>query len=396
MRNKKVIFLSSWNTLCSISYHTKNVIEQLQAMGYECEVFGIDIDTMKSFSLQGLKNYFNPFFDKIKNFDLVHIQHEHSFFSGALGIEASYEVFGWILRKIYKPCLISFHSNPLIFHWIHLCSRRPCRYDLKMIKFYYIWHKEIASIINRKNGLFLSQAHTKFHSYILRYSGIKKKHIRITYVGIDDAPRIEDREILQDTKLQLGLKDKFIISIFGFIVPVKGYKLAIDAIKSLPDNFHLLIIGGKSPYQPAYYDEVIAYIKNIPGLDARITITGYLDKRNADLHIALSDIAIAPYLDDFQASTGAVIQCLKSGIPVITSDIPIFKELNDEAGCFEIFKKKDTAELIKKITKLHSDASYRNNIAEKGFLFAKANSWKNYTTKISEIYRGLLKGRADE
>ena len=85
----KIGILSTWQTVCGIADFTANYVNGLEALGHKAHVVPIDRDAHRFLSRRELAAEFERLGELLTEFDIVHIQHEFGFFTGAYGIYES-------------------------------------------------------------------------------------------------------------------------------------------------------------------------------------------------------------------------------------------------------------------------------------------------------------------
>ncbi|NKE47055.1 hypothetical protein HB662_19910 [Roseomonas frigidaquae] len=147
-----------------------------------------------------------------------------------------------------------------------------------------------------------------------------------------------------------------LIGTFGFLSPYKGFETAVEALRYLPEDHHLLVFGGIHPQaiarnQPrdAYITKLLAegrigqsVIDTLRGdggntslaldgsaaqllarhpqdLHDRLHFMGVLDDAQFMTAMALCDTVVLPYLEVGQSSSGPIAMALEMGCRVIAS-----------------------------------------------------------------------------
>jgi glycosyltransferase involved in cell wall biosynthesis len=117
----------------------------------------------------------------------------------------------------------------------------------------------------------------------------------------------------------------------GFIYRVKGAKAAVKALKYLPDNYKLAIIGGVHPTSDdiKIYDKICDLIERLK-LKDRVYITGFIeDDDTLDAMIRECDACVYPYDRKYYAfvSSGSLNLAFGNGMPVVAYPTESFKEV---------------------------------------------------------------------
>lgn len=148
-----------------------------------------------------------------------------------------------------------------------------------------------------------------------------------------------------------------IIGYIGRFIEEKGIIDLLEAIKSLNEDYYLILIGDGS-----LKDEIVSFIKNNK-LEDRIKILSPKQQKDLVLYYKLIDLLVLPSRTGFfwKEQYGRVlVEAIISGTQVIGSDsgaIPFI--LNDST---RIFKEKDINEIAEKIKQFISKDYKKRNI----------------------------------
>ena len=116
----------------------------------------------------------------------------------------------------------------------------------------------------------------------------------------------------------------------------KNHITAIKALAMLPDKtIHLVLTGKTEDYRyPDFFEKEIKNNIEQLNLNKRVHVLGYIPKRD---QIAIMKNAIAliqPTLFEGAPGGGSTSEALALGIPILVSDIPVNKEINNERCIF--------------------------------------------------------------
>jgi glycosyltransferase involved in cell wall biosynthesis len=108
----------------------------------------------------------------------------------------------------------------------------------------------------------------------------------------------------------------------GFVSPYKGHGDAINALEHLPENFKLVIAGGRHPKDRGasrYWMELLAIVES-NSLQNRVLFTGFLATGGAQAAILKqADLFILPYKEVGQSGSAVLADALAYDRPVVTS-----------------------------------------------------------------------------
>lgn len=395
----KVLHLTTWEEICGIATYTNNLIKSLEKLGTYNEVYPINRCNLEYSSLDEIKSYFAKFCHIAKDFDVIHIQHEHGFFHGSYPFDKAIDIFHEILvslKKQNKKVIVTFHTDPIFIQPISKIFKEGQRQfaknisnTIQTIK----WRTKIAPMFSSNKNTFIAIVHTKKSRLNLINSGFHPQSIQIIKHGI--CPRSSESYLQlskNECKSRIGIHDnKKLISMFGFISKYKGYEVAIQALKYLPSKYHLAIIGGTHPHQKTdnTVDEILKLITELELTD-RVRITGFVEFEVLDLFHSATDICIAPYLSSTLSASGALTWALNSGKPIIASKIPAFYELNQDANCMLMITPECPVELAWQIMNLDKNEQLQQTLVNNALNYVQENSWDNISTIHLDLYKKLL------
>jgi teichuronic acid biosynthesis glycosyltransferase TuaC len=152
--------------------------------------------------------------------------------------------------------------------------------------------------------------------------GIPEEKIRVHYTGVDlERFRPADREA---AKRKLGVEGPLIVTP-GNLVPLKGQRLAVEALAGIPQA--TLLIAGEGPERPAL-ESLIAD----RGLAPRARLLGSVAPEKMPGLLAAADLMLLP--SEREGLANVWIESLASGTPILIADVGGAREVLDrpEAG----------------------------------------------------------------
>jgi glycosyltransferase involved in cell wall biosynthesis len=222
--------------------------------------------------------------------------------------------------------------------------------------------------------------HTKENKKLMQtVYDVEESKLKIVPMGILENPTFSNKN---ESKRKLGLSDKRIIVIPGFISEHKGHDLIIKILPQIDKDVQLVIAGGtRTDEDISYRNELIVLAKQLNCAD-RITFKDDFPISSTVLNSA--DIALLPYAS---ASESMALRLLVAyQIPTIASDLPVFLEIYQDYGCMELFKTNDTKDLLEKTQSLLSDETKRRRLMEKCRIMWSATKWSSISAKLVETY----------
>ena len=194
-------------------------------------------------------------------------------------------------------------------------------------RYYYHCHNELPGtygcrdiIKNTQNFICVSNFIKQSLMTILNMSKDKFEVLR-NCIDIDRFSGTLEQEELINIRKKYNIKDNDKILLFtGRIVPEKGIREIIDALKKVKyKNYKLLILGSalnELKTKTEYQEQIETSIKEIKD---KVIFTGYINYGEINKFYTMADIAILPSIWDDPAPL-TIIESLASGLPIITTN----------------------------------------------------------------------------
>jgi glycosyltransferase involved in cell wall biosynthesis len=160
---------------------------------------------------------------------------------------------------------------------------------------------------------------------------------------------------------------------------IKAYKLLKDNTNS---NLKLVLAGSKNfNGNKQVYREIKRYIsKN--NLKSFVIMPGYINKKEAIYYFNNAFTYVFPSIDEGFGIP--LIEAMRAHIPVICSDIKIFKEIGDDSVVY--FKKQDYNDLYNKLKLICKDKTIVDDLILKGIKRADLFNQKNFIEGFEKLY----------
>lgn len=376
---KQVIF-STWKEKCGIADYTEQLVDALKKQAHDVEVVRIPSDLLSDGSV-GIFSKFKiigRFFSGYEKCDVSHIQHEFGLFG--------FKLYERILLTIYA---VKKTSGGAKFVTLHTVCAPDGGFGGGMRGFVrrFFYRNLWVWFYRKLSKLCFVIVHTeKSRNDFIKFGGDPKKVIIVPHGVSDLDAQINDYS--SDNKLSLGYKstDK-LISVFGFVSWYKGVDLAVDAIKVLPENFKLAVVGGLHPKEKE--DSTFASVVKVASeIGAnRVRVTGYLEINEMNRYLSATDIVIAPYREVGLSASGALTFGLRSGKPVIATEIDAFVNVNSDCGCLYLIKPDSVSELVEAIVEIDKNAQLVKTLTDRAANYCHLRSWSAIADfMVSDVY----------
>jgi len=252
--------------------------------------------------------------------DVVHLQWKPADWGGGLRALARLRAF---VGACERPLVVTLHDVVAR----DTVQRRWFGIDAWALR----W---LARAVGRRGGRLVVHADEE----VRRLAGlVPGERIAVVPHFVEERERPVDGVAAADAAREaLGLGGKRVMSILGFMVRRKGYRLAIEALRYLPPDAVALFAGGPIAGREARADELRAYARQ-QGVAERVVITGYVAADRLEQALAATHVALCPFRD--MSASGSLSTWISTGRPIVTSDLPQFREYDEmEPGALRIFQ----------------------------------------------------------
>ena len=202
---------------------------------------------------------------------------------------------------------------------------------------------------------------------------------------IDNKLTLIDNQDIKPNDIPWSNKNQEICYVGG-IARIRG---VLEIIKSLNNkNFKLNLAGEFSSVK--YESEC----KNALGWN-RVNFLGFLDRKgvkNVYKNSKLGMVTLYPIINYLDALPVKMFEYMSAGIPVVSSDFPLWKEIVEGNNCGLTVDPKDPKEISGAIEKLLSNDKLAEEMGQNGkkAIFEKYN-WGIEEKKLLNIYKKILK-----
>jgi glycosyltransferase-like protein len=200
----------------------------------------------------------------------------------------------------------------------------------------------------------------------------------------------------QRASLRAPLGDRFVFLAVGGIEPRKGSIHLLRALASLGGEAVLVVAGGHSFQDYAAYRE--AALASLPSLGLSlgtdVVLAGTLSESELGAWYRSADALAFPSIKEGWGL--AVLEAMSAALPVIATDIPVFREyLNDGVDAL-LVPPGDEAALAVAMRSLMSSPGLRGRLVESGLQTAARYTWEASARAHVQIYEelaGVVRGR---
>ncbi len=223
----------------------------------------------------------------------------------------------------------------------------------------------------------------------------------VIHNGVDTAklarPRGLDRDTLRAT---VGAVDRFLFLTVGGIEPRKGTIEMIEALailkRSMEDPPMLAIVGGHSfQDHKSYRTAALARAATLGvSFETDVVVLGTVSDRDLAAWYHSADACLFPSVKE---GWGLVaMEALAVGLPLIATDIPVFREYLEDGVTAMLVAPGDPADLARAMRLLTDDAELRTGLAEVGKEMVRRFSWKRAAQDHRAVYESIRASRASQ
>lgn len=380
MNKTKVLQFSTHNEDCGIAkYQEQFVAEIIHEPDFETDFFEYSPNYIKKLGEKELSKVLKDLERKLLPYNVLHIQHEYSFFNG----RELQKVIN-LAKKLKKKVIVTVHTAPdaqykhPVLPGIGPTSLRIYarqKVSAKRFRTKYVEPLKKVDLIIVHNNV------TK--ESLIRF-GVTADRIRVIRIPVPEASRgSSSNEIKKALNVQPG---DTIFSTVGFISEAKGILDAVKALKYLPESYKLAIIGGIHPQggNEKFLDKVTDLVNEL-GYKERVYITGFVESdENLNSLIRECDICIYPFDRKYYSyvSSASLNNAIANHKPIIAYRTRPFEEVNQEIPLIEFAKSSNYYELARAIKGINIDEA--SKLSKQ---YADKHSYSKEAKQFYNIYR---------
>jgi glycosyltransferase involved in cell wall biosynthesis len=377
----KVAWVTSWDRQCGIAEYSKGLWDDmaraLHAQGDSATVVSLDEFPSADALLRRLKEL-AP--------DLIHFQHEYSFFGGKNPPR-------YFFPRLVKSIRIALPSARLIAT-AHTVLPRDYRFPVKgrglQIPFRMIANALMLKPLvrtwgsgtwGRLDGVIV---HSKLQVETIRSAGIDQISVIPLFV-----PALPPEPSDSPLPPGIGVSGKFRnVVVFGFLTPEKGQDVVVEAMAHLPNDVRLILAGGLRREGDRGYQEQCQAIAKRLGVQDRVIFTGFVEDRFIPGLFQNADLVVAPFRET--SGSASIVQAFARGAAVLASDLPLNLEVDQrEPGMMAFFRSGDALDCARKIQALLSDEPRREALGEAALRYARSLEPPAVARQHLDFYRAV-------
>lgn len=311
----------------------------------------------------------------------VHTRFPNIFFHGALRFFHHPFLDRIIERKTCKKPDIFFspnlHFTALRTSVRHVITIHDLSFELYPEYFslkHRLWHRLVQpkKQCERAAAIIVPSEHTK--DDLIRLYRIDKEKIHVVYSGLPVPSAI--KKYPDEVRKKYGLGNRFLL-FMGTVEPRKNIDGMISAYKrsGLCEKGIDLVIAGSKGWKR---DGVMKQVGATPG----VRYVGYVDDGEKEVLFTKAVMCLFPSF--YEGFGFPVLEAMRAGTPVITSDRSSLPEIAD--GAAYLVNPYDIGALAKGMQRLVDDSILRQQLIDRGHQVASTYSWDRAAEKMWDIF----------
>lgn len=217
----------------------------------------------------------------------------------------------------------------------------------------------------------LSQA---IKSDLVSYFGFHESKISVIPVGT--SPYYNTDPKLNFIKEKFGVSEY--ITCISTIEPRKNYETLLRAFSLIQPRKERLVIVGRMGWKSEHIPRLVKSL----GIADRVIFTGYAPLSSLPSIIYHARLFVYPTL--YEGWGALLLDAMASGVPVISSKIPVNLETAEKAAL--LVEPKDAIALADAIREGLDNQQLRQQLVELGMARAKSFQWRDSIDKLTRLY----------
>lgn len=321
--------------------------------------------------------------DQLQSYDILHIQHEFGLYSG--------DEFAQLVdtaKAAGKKVVITVHLSPALAFKIKPregIGLRSIVHVARQKRLHGIFKQRHIDAF-KKADLLISHNNGTTNS-LIEYGIARDAILQFNHPVLPTTHPVEISHEISD-KLQKQAGD-ILYATVGFMHKYKGIEDAVRALKFLPANYKLAIIGGMQPIssETNIYNNIATLIDTL-NLKDRVYITGFIeDDDRLNALIREVDVCVYPYNNVYygQVSSGALNLAFSNERAVIAYPTDGFRDMNKDLGPIQLTNTFAYYELARELARVDVAGQ-----VEAGSKYGEAYSWPKIAGVLLEGYKKLV------
>ncbi len=296
-----------------------------------------------------------------RNIDLVFIPHPRTFVHA------------------FAPYILDVPIN-VVIHDVHfLITPRRIMYKLRLLPRY-----ELVADAVRHRDVYVTTV-SQFSKYAIeRYLKVPGNKVHVIYPGVDDIFKPIPKDVaINYVRTRYGINDKYFI----YVGAISMHKGVHDLIKS----FSIAVKGGLKDHKLVLIGPMemsMAELLNITkslAVDGLVHYLGWVSRD--DMPYLISAATALIMLSRHEGFGLPIVESMACGIPVIASNIPVFKEVLNNAGV--LVEPNNHEDVARWMIELSQNKDLWQELHLKSLERAKYFTWYKAVTEYVKLWRRI-------
>lgn len=232
----------------------------------------------------------------------------------------------------------------------------------------------------KKAAKIITISHSSKDDIIKEYK-VKADKISVVHLGIkaENRDQSEEKINMEDLRKKYGISSKYILFV-GTLQPRKNVVRLIEAFRFLAEknkSLELVIIGRKG----WMYEEILGAPEKL-GIAGKVRFLDSISDRELPMFYKHAEVFVLPSL--YEGFGLPVLEAMKYGCPVATSDISSLPEAGGDAAIY--FDPKSVVDMVEKIDKVLNSDSLRQKMIKQGYEQVKKFSWEKAAREVLQVF----------
>ena len=213
----------------------------------------------------------------------------------------------------------------------------------------------------------------------------KPSDVIVTHLGIKDGSGSIDkdsRENMEKLVEKFGLTNNYILFV-GTLQPRKNIARLIEAVSLLKDKDVQLVVVGKKGW---IFEDILSAPEKF-NISERVKFLDFVSDEDLPSLYKHAKIFVLPSL--YEGFGLPVLEAMKNGCPVITSNTSSLPEAGGEAALY--VDPENVQDIAEKIETLLKDEKLRDTMVKKGYEQIKQFSWEKTARQTLEVLEDVAK-----
>ena len=228
----------------------------------------------------------------------------------------------------------------------------------------------------------------------LQQLGIPEPQVVQIPIGSNIQPRDVLPAEIQAVRKELSLQENVsLIGYFGFLNETKGADTLLHALAKLPENVHLVFIGGRTGTSDTannqqFFEQLDQLVIDL-GLNERVHWTGFVPEHHVSAYLQAADVMVMPYRDGVSLRRGTLMAVLAHGRPLI-STTPVIPTPELVEGENILLVPSDNPEFLANTTlSLLLDLNLQTRLGQKATAVADLFTWDKIAEKTAAFFESM-------